>query len=359
MPRLPGAPAPSFSARSDVNPSFVFDSVGGYFVLVAFAPDDPFRREQMLAKIASEAGLFDARSRVGFVVFRDEAAFLEQPAGRPGLRVLHDPHGEIHRAFEMVDGQGAPSPGWVLIDPSLRVLGSYQPNASEAAFELLRRCPSPDAHAGVPLHAPVLIVPRVFELALCRRLIQLYEEIGGDVSGVMRDVGGRTVGVVSDFKRRRDAAIHDEALRAELRSKISARLLPQIRKAFMFEATRMERYIVACYDAEEGGYFRPHRDNTTLGTAHRQFACSINLNAEDFEGGDLRFPEFGSRTYRPPTGGAVVFSCALLHEATPVTRGVRYAFLPFFYNETAAERRRENLKYLSGDVLDETADARG
>ena len=65
----------------------------------------------------------------------------------------------------------------------------------------------------------------------------------------------------------------------------------------------------------------------------RKFACSINLNAEEFEGGDLRFPEFGSRTYRPPTGGAVIFSCSLLHEATPVTRGRRYAFLPFFYDE--------------------------
>jgi predicted 2-oxoglutarate/Fe(II)-dependent dioxygenase YbiX len=33
----------------------------------------------------------------------------------------------------------------------------------------------------------------------------------------------------------------------------------------------------------------------------------------------------------------VVFSCALLHEATPVTRGRRYAFLPFFYDEAGAE----------------------
>ena len=48
---------------------------------------------------------------------------------------------------------------------------------------------------------------------------------------------------------------------------------------------------------------------------------TINLNADDYEGGDLRFPEFGPRTYRAPTGGAVVFSCSLLHEATPVTRG--------------------------------------
>ena len=61
--------------------------------------------------------------------------------------------------------------------------------------------------------------------------------------------------------------------------------------------------------------------------------------SEGFTGGDLRFPEFGPRCYRPPTGGAVVFCCSLLHEVTPVTAGVRYAFLPFLYDE-AGERLR-------------------
>ena len=44
----------------------------------------------------------------------------------------------------------------------------------------------------------------------------------------------------------------------------------------------------------------------------------VQVNAEEFEGGDLRLPEFGRRTYRPPTGGAVVFCCSLQHEVTPV-----------------------------------------
>jgi predicted 2-oxoglutarate/Fe(II)-dependent dioxygenase YbiX len=116
-----------------------------------------------------------------------------------------------------------------------------------------------------------------------------------------------------------------------------------ILRAFHFAATRLERYLVACYDASEGGYFRPHRDNQSLGTAHRRFAVSINLNAEDFDGGDIRFPEFGQRTYRPPTGGAVVFNCSLLHEATPVTRGRRYAVLPFLFDAEGEAIRQQNL----------------
>src|SRR5204863_501301 len=91
--------------------------------------------------------------------------------------------------------------------------------------------------------------------------------------------------------------------------------------------TRTERLLVSCYDAGDGGVFHPHRDNTTQGTAHRRFACSINLNA-DFEGGDLRFAEYGPATYRPPPGGAVVFSCALMHEATQDARGMRWFFDP-------------------------------
>jgi predicted 2-oxoglutarate/Fe(II)-dependent dioxygenase YbiX len=154
--------------------------------------------------------------------------------------------------------------------------------------------------------------------------------------------------VLDDFKKRRDVTIEDPALQRETLELIRRRLLPEIEKAFRFKATRLERYIVARYDAEDGGYFRAHRDNLTSGTAHRQFACSINLNAEQFEGGDLRFPEYGTRTYRPPTGGAVVFSCSLLHEATPVTRGSRYAFLPFLYDEAGEALRLRNLPLVDG-----------
>ena len=151
--------------------------------------------------------------------------------------------------------------------------------------------------------------------------------------------------------------IEDEELKAQIRSRMSRFLLPQLERCFQFKVTRMERYIVACYDGDQGGgYFRAHRDNTTAGTAHRRFACTINLNADQYEGGDLRFPEFGSRTYRAETGGAVVFSCSLLHEAMPVTKGRRFAFLPFFYDDAAARLREANTKQVSGELAEYRAD---
>lgn len=103
---------------------------------------------------------------------------------------------------------------------------------------------------------------------------------------------------------------------------------------------------MACYDSSSGGFFRPHRDNTTKGTAHRKFAVSLNLNTGEYEGGLLRFPEFGRQTYNAPAGGAIVFSCSLLHEATPVTQGIRYAYLPFLYDDESAQIREMNLQYI-------------
>jgi predicted 2-oxoglutarate/Fe(II)-dependent dioxygenase YbiX len=67
-------------------------------------------------------------------------------------------------------------------------------------------------------------------------------------------------------------------------------------------------------------------------------------------GGELRFPEFGPRSYRAPSGGAVVFSCSLLHEVLPVTAGRRFAFLPFLYDEAAAKLRLENNEHLNEQV---------
>jgi predicted 2-oxoglutarate/Fe(II)-dependent dioxygenase YbiX len=119
------------------------------------------------------------------------------------------------------------------------------------------------------------------------------------------------------------------------------RLIPAVDRFFQFAATRMDRYIVACYDSGIGGHFHRHRDNINAGAQHRRFAVTINLN-KDYDGCDLVFPEFGRRTYRAPHGGAVVFSCGALHQVTPVTRGRRYAFLAFLYGEADAAVREKN-----------------
>jgi predicted 2-oxoglutarate/Fe(II)-dependent dioxygenase YbiX/peroxiredoxin len=394
----PGYPVPWFEGRTKTNAHFHFDTVAGrYIVLCFFGSTDLRPSDRILRDFQRHAERFDGVQACFFAVTIDPQ---DERLGRvqdrtPGIRFFHDIDHRISRQFEALPPENPQSaiaqacssvasacakgsletnsledspwdssadsvtetlsqykPFTLVLDERLRIL-AHVPIDAESDSHVARVMQVLDAQPPIAptlralVQAPVLIVPRVFEPDLCRTLIQLYQQHGGAESGFMREVNGKTVGMMDyAHKRRSDYSIEDEAIRTRCMHRIYDRLIPEIQKAFQFKVTRMERYIVSCYDAATGGHFRAHRDNTTKGTAHRHFAVSLNLNSEEFEGGDLRFREFGSHLYRPPTGGAVVFGCSLLHEATPVTSGQRYAFLPFLYDDAAARVRDENLKFL-------------
>ncbi|MGF1611190.1 MAG: 2OG-Fe(II) oxygenase [Kiloniellales bacterium] len=356
-----GEPAPWFEGRTLINPQFAFSSLGGRFVALSFfgRGSEPAARRFLEALVASRLARDDARY-VSFGVSLDEADLNDELTQRafPPQRIFHDAEGRIAASYGLLSsdetsGKLSYRPLWFILDPMLRVLASGTLDQAQAFVATLRALPRPDDHAGQvgQLWAPVLLTPRVLLPELCRALIEVYRQGEPQVSGFMRTEGGKTVGKLDpSFKRRADVVIEDESLRAALRDAIRLRLLPEIQKAFQFKVTRIERYIVACYGGEDGGFFRAHRDNTTAGTAHRRFAVTINLNAEDYDGGELWFPEYGTRRYKPPTGAAIVFSCSLLHEATPVTRGLRYATLPFLYDEEAARIREANNQFLGDGV---------
>jgi predicted 2-oxoglutarate/Fe(II)-dependent dioxygenase YbiX/peroxiredoxin len=335
----PGIPVPNFRAPSPLNPAFEFASLGGRLILLVFLPEPSPARAACLAALAARPDLFRDDNAVVFGVLSDAQSYAAAVDTPNGLHWFSDVSGELRRLLRVAGPDGGLDPCWLLIDPALRTIGSGPLAEIDGALATIERIGVADNHAGVAITAPVLIVPRVLEPAFCRELIDTYRAVGGAPSGVMHTIDGRFVGKFDRQKKRRDADIPDGPLREGLRARLGLRLLPEIKRAFQFEASRIERYIVACYDAEEGGFFKPHIDNGAPQTAHRRFAVTINLNSEEFEGGDLRFPEFGRRTYRAPTGGAVVFSCSLLHEATPVTKGQRYATLPFLYDEAAARVR--------------------
>jgi predicted 2-oxoglutarate/Fe(II)-dependent dioxygenase YbiX len=331
MAYLPGQPVAWFTAPSASSSEFVFDSAAGRYVLLLFAPEEAPARAAAIKVLAGHQSQFDDVRMTAMVVLRDPQ-WVQGVRDMRGLRWIYDLSGQITARF-------GPEPHWLLLDPTLRVIAAAPLEAGPALLARLSTLPPPHQHAGVPVSAPALIAPRVFEPELCAELIRRHEALGGgDFTGVMRDHGDRTVAVMDDLKKRRDIWIEDPELREAITERLQRRLFPLIKRAQGFTATRIERYLVSCYDAADEGVFHPHRDNTTQGTAHRRFACSINLN-DDFDGGDLRFPEFGLATHRPPVGGAVVFSCSILHEALRVTRGRRYAFLPFLFDEEGAATR--------------------
>jgi peroxiredoxin/predicted 2-oxoglutarate/Fe(II)-dependent dioxygenase YbiX len=349
----PGDPAPWFNLPSTDNPSYAFHSVAGRYVLLAFLGSAARPEGQAaLAAIAAHRALFDDEKACVFGISLDPADRAEARlrADLPGIRFLFDLDGKVSDQYGLLrpdpaqpNGPRLFAPAWLLLDPMLRVIEARPIGEAGAILARLAALPPPAGHGGMDIPPPVLVLPRVFDPALCRALIAHYEAEGGAPSGFMREVDGKTVGVFdAAMKRRQDCTIADEALRAATRNSILRRVVPELLKVHHFRATRMERYIVACYDSAERGHFGAHRDNTTAGTAHRRFAVTINLNAEEFEGGELRFPEYGPRSWRAPTGGAVVFSCSLLHQALPVTAGRRYAFLPFLYDDAAARIREAN-----------------
>jgi len=324
----------------------------GRWVMLSFlgSPGNPQAGEE-LAKLLENADLFREDHLIACFVLTGpppDAARLAAISGN-ALFFLADYDGAISRAFGAAD-----IPRTVVLDPMLRTVADigwdFPQGHAQAVANILRGLPGVDDSAGVPLFAPALIVPRVFSFELCDFLMQYYQDMGSAESGFQIDVDGKTRTQV-DFrlKRRSDVGVVVPEVRTLVRDHVVRRLVPEIERHFQFKATRMDRYIVACYDADVGGHFHRHRDNVNAGARHRRFALSINLN-NDFEGGNLIFPEFGRRTYRPPVGGALVFSCGALHQVLPVTRGRRFAFLAFLYGEDdARERKTSNAKLHDGE----------
>ncbi len=351
----PGDPAPWFSQRTHANPHYRLDSVAGRYIVLAFVGTTRDEGGQaMLRFLDSQRARLDDENALAFVVTVDPD---DETSGRlrdrvPGLRVFWDVDQTVSRLYGALPVEPHGSElrfrrFWVVLDPTLRVRhvvdasadGSEHPDLDARLAGL----PAPTAHAGMELPVPILVLPGVFEGEFCRELVAHYEARGGQPSGFMQDIDGKTVTVMNtQHKSRADVLVEDERLRAGIQQRIARRVIPEIQRVHYFPVTRMERYLIGCYDAAEGGHFNAHRDNTTKGTAHRRYALSINLN-DDFDGGELYFPEYSTRRFKPPIGCGVVFSCSLMHAVSPVRAGRRYAFLPFLYDDAAAELRERNM----------------
>ena len=348
-----GAPAPWFEAATDANSRYQFHTVAGRWIVLAFlgAVRAP-AAAQFLVQVAQRRALFNDDVACFFGVGVDPAEEALLVSSPPGVRFFRDYDCAVSQLYgARRPSDGAYRPYALLLDRTLRVVEARPLTEAHLLLEALDARLGPDADPPVVDHPPVLIAPRIFEPELCARLIAYYRAGEAKPSGFMREMHGRTTRVHdTGFKRRDDVTIEDERLRTMTMTRIHDRLSPMIERAFGWRATRMERYIVARYAANDGGHFNAHRDNTTRGAAHRKFAVTINLKAEDYDGGDLRFPEFGARAWRAPTGGAVVFNCSLLHEATRVTRGERFAFLPFLYDDAGAALRERNAAFIDPDV---------
>jgi peroxiredoxin len=179
-------------------------------------------------------------------------------------------------------------------------------------------------------HPPVLVLPRMLSAADCAFLAQVWSrEVPEYATDGFTNAGTGTER--GDFKVVHDGVygkaieylVQDDALQRFIDGRLRRRLLPEIKKAFQATGLKREGYRIAGYEARKGSFLNPHRDNSIPANAHRRFTMTVNLNAGDYEGGALRFREYGEQLYDVERGTAIVWSASLLHEVLPVTRGRR------------------------------------
>jgi predicted 2-oxoglutarate/Fe(II)-dependent dioxygenase YbiX len=231
------------------------------------------------------------------------------------------------------------------LDDNLRILERIELSGDAAEFE--HRVARTYAERPVlqprlfQRQAPVLFIPRVLDDALCDGLISHFEETGGTPSGTAYVDGDKAYWKPNpDVKMRRDVYLEGGPWLDKVKDALVRRVLPEIQRCFNFQVTQHEVFKLIRYDAG-AGYFHAHRDNESHDTAHRRFAMTLNLNTGAYQGGELRFPEFGPDIYVPERGAAAIFSCSLLHEVTPVTLGSRYGLLGFFFSDREQMARVE------------------
>ena len=132
--------------------------------------------------------------------------------GTAAIAFVADYDGAVSRRYG-----AAGTPRTIVLDPMLRAVADipwdYPDGHAPTVREVLASLPAVDDSAGVPLTAPVLIVPRVFDFALCEFLIGFYEKFGGKDSGFLLDSDGKTSTVVDyRLKRRNDLPVAAPAI---------------------------------------------------------------------------------------------------------------------------------------------------
>ena len=172
--------------------------------------------------------------------------------------------------------------------------------------------------------APALLMENLLDAETCERLIESWRRDHRE--GLVND--GQVNAPDAKIKKNREHEVVDPDLRKMVANTIGPRIGGELEKAFNYsKPLRFEAFTVLSYTDERRDFFAPHRDNLRA-TQKRRFAMSLNLN-DGYEGGELWFPEYGRHKYLPPAGAGVIFSCALLHEALPVTKGQRWVMVTF------------------------------
>lgn len=308
------------------------DDIAGHYTILILNGDPAI--PGAIAQGDRFAALHDETVAAGGIIFsvtRHQAGESLQP-----FSAIQDPAGTLFEAFGV-----SAAVTTLVVRPNYHVMAMFGDETSDhaaAVLAVIRGDTENRTSREVSRHPPVLIVPDVLSREDCDHLISIFNFKGN----VWVEPGDGPKNMTDDYKMRipdygREDRIDHWIINQETQDfvthRLRTRLFPEIKKAFHYAITRTERYRIGNYKGERGGEAHGHRDDRADHVAHRRFAASINLNSEQFEGGALRFPEYGGHLYRPETGAAIVFSSSMLHEPMHVTEGQRFVLLSFLFGD--------------------------
>lgn len=176
-----GDPVPWFSAPMVTGGSFNLQVAAGRWIVLCFlgSVDDP-RAKQELTGLLHDTRLFDEDQMIAHGVLTappEDAAPLRAISG-PAVSFLADYDQQLSRSYGAAEMRRT-----IVLDPMLRAIADIPWDHPEGHLNVLRSLlqslPPVDDAAGVPMTAPVLIVPRVFDFPFCDALVELYDRMGG------------------------------------------------------------------------------------------------------------------------------------------------------------------------------------
>lgn len=212
------------------------------------------------------------------------------------------------------------TPGWVLVDPTLRVIGAWPIEYRAEALSAFRKLSSePDAVENSA--RPALIVRGVFGPEFCQQLIAHVEATGqlsptNFLISYMNEMDMRST-MVDAFRRR---------------------LTPSIKRAFGYAPRLLERRLIAKASADSDVKRSAGRDAGIPARQYRKLSVAVALSDTSEGQGGVTLPEFGAEPYRLARGDALVHSSELLRAFSPVHSVPAHYFLPVLHDREPAEK---------------------
>ncbi len=250
-------------------------------------------------RMAEFLSAFEAVEARVFAISTGGDPALVAALGVAGVPQLVDEGRSVSRAFGLGD-----RPGIVVVEPGGCIAMIEAGAGFRDALELCQEIFDRSDASPPPAHAPVLVIENVFDPETCGALMAMWES-GQKLDNAVAVGAGEAGRADMSVKRRSDVHVADRTLYERLGTRIVSRVFPEVERAFQAKMASFELPRVGCYESAAQGFFGRHRDNRTPHTAHRLFAMTVNLNTGTYEGGQLRFPEFGRRLYQPGPGGRV------------------------------------------------------